>query len=169
LDIFLEKIVRRKKTILDSAIIAGIIILALLVIMISSSFSFLRSIEPFLIVGIGYLAYMFIRNRNIEYEYIVTNGDLDIDMIIAQRKRKRIFSASCKDFDVVAKLNSEQYDHNTQNIKNRIMAASSIEATDVYFISLVKDGKKTLVFFEPHVKMVESFKKYIPRKVFDWF
>jgi hypothetical protein len=167
LDIFLEKIVRRKKTIIDTAITAGIVVLGILLIMILGSFGFLRSFAPIFIVGIGYIAYAFIRNRSIEYEYIVTNGDLDIDMIIAQRKRKRIFSGSCKDFEMIAKLTSGQYDQNTQSIKKRIVAVSSMESSDVYFISLVKDGQKTLVFFEPHAKMIESFKKYIPRKVFD--
>ncbi|MHB8061837.1 MAG: DUF6106 family protein [Ruminiclostridium sp.] len=167
MDIFLEKIVKRKKTIIDTAIVAGIIILAILLMLVLGSFSFLRPFAPLLVVGIGYIAYTFIRNRSIEYEYIVTNGDLDIDMIIAQKKRKRIFTGNCKDFEMIAKLTSGQYDHNTQSIKNRIMAISSMEASDIYFISLVKDGQKTLVFFEPHAKMIESFKKYIPRKVFD--
>lgn len=167
MDIFLEKIVKRKRTAADIAITVGIIVLALILIMIVGSFSFLQSLWPLFAVGIGYLAYMFIRGRNIEYEYIVTNGDLDIDMIIAQRKRKRIFSANCKDFDIVAKMTSGQYDHNMQSIKKRINAVSSIESQDVYFISMTKDSEKVLVFFEPHPKMLDSFKKYIPRKVFE--
>jgi hypothetical protein len=120
-----------------------------------------------LIFGIGYLAYNFIKGRSIEYEYTVTNGDLDIDMIIAKKKRKRIFSANCKDFEVLAKLTSGQYDQNIKSIKKRIEAISSMDSTDIYFATLVRDGEKTLVFFEPHAKMIESFKKYIPRKVFD--
>lgn len=167
MDIFLEKIVKRKKTALDGLMMAGIIILALLLIMILSSIKVIASLSPLLVVGIGYLAYIFIRSRNVEYEYIVTNGDLDIDMIIAQRKRKRIFSGSCKDFEVVAKMTSGQYDHNTQSIKKRINAVTALDSPDVYFITTVKDGEKTLIFFEPHPKMVESFKKYIPRKVFE--
>jgi len=167
LDVFLEKIVKRKKSIIDIAIVAGIIVLSLLLIMILGSLSFLRAFIPLLFVGICYIAYALIRNRNIEYEYIVTNGDLDIDMIIAQKKRKRIFSGECKDFEMIAKLTSGQYDYNTQNIKKRILAVSSMQSQDVYFISLIKDGQKQLVFFEPHPKMLESFKKYIPRKIFE--
>lgn len=167
MDIFLEKIVQRKKTILDTAFIAGIILLATALIMVLGSFSIFRSFAPLFVVGLGYIAYAFIRNRSIEYEYIVTNGDLDIDMIIARRKRKRIFSGNCKDFEIIAKMTSGQYDYNTQSIKKRITAVSSMESTDVYFITLIKDGQKTLVFFEPHAKMIESFKKYIPRKVFE--
>jgi hypothetical protein len=167
LDIFLEKIVKRKKTAMDGLMIAGLVILALLLIMILSSVKFLASLSPIIVVGIGYLAFIFIRSRNIEYEYIVTNGDLDIDMIIAQRKRKRVFSGSCKDFEVVAKMTSGQYDHNTQNIKKRINAVTTMDSPDVYFITTTKDGEKTLIFFEPHPKMIDSFKKYIPRKVFE--
>ena len=169
MDIFLEKIVKKKKTILDYSIICGIILLSLFLFLVMSSFRFLGSLIPLLVAGIGYIAYILIRNRNIEYEYIVTNGDLDIDMIIAQRKRKRIFSGACKDFEMVAKLTSGKYDYNCQNNKDRIVAVSSMDSSDVYFISINKDGKKTLVFFEPHAKMVESFKKYIPLKVFEWF
>jgi hypothetical protein len=135
--------------------------------MILGSFKFLSSFLLLFIAGIGYLAYTLIKSRSIEYEYIVTNGDLDIDMIIAQRKRKRIFTGSCQDFEMIAKLTSGQYDYNTQSIKKRILAVSSMESPDVYFIKSVKDGQKTLVFFEPHAKMIESFKKFIPRKVFD--
>ncbi len=167
MDIFQEKIVRRKKTGMDNALVVGIILLALLLIMILSSIALLSTFIPIIVVGIGYLAYMFIRNRNIEYEYIVTNGDLDIDMIIAQRKRKRIFSGSCKDFEVVAKLTSGQYDHNVQSIKKRISAISSMASPDVYFVTTVKDGEKVVVLFEPHPKMIESFRKYIPRKIFE--
>ncbi len=167
MDVFLEKIVKRNRTIFDALIIVGIIVLALSLILIVLSLQFLSAFMPFLVVGIGYISYVFIRNRSIEYEYIVTNGELDIDMIIAQKRRKRIFSGNCKDFEMIAKLTSGKYDHNTQSIKKRITAVSSMQSQDIYFISLTKDGEKTLVMFEPHAKMVDSFKKYIPRKVFE--
>jgi hypothetical protein len=86
-------------------------------------------------------------------------------MIIAQRKRKRVFSGSCKDFEIVAKMTSGQYNQSYENIKNRLNAVTSMDSNEVYFISTVKDGEKMLIFFEPHPKMIESFKKYIPRKV----
>lgn len=168
MDIFLEKIVKRKKTISDGIVTVSIILSALIVILFLTTLQFLQAFAPLLVVGIGYLAYMFIRNRNIEYEYIVTNGDLDIDMIIAQRKRKRVFSGNCKDFELVAKMTSGQYNNSYDNIKKRINAVTTMDSQDVYFLVTTKDGgEKVLVFFEPHSKMVESFKKYIPRKVFE--
>lgn len=167
MDVFLEKIVKRKKTILDSVIIAAVIVIGLILIMILGSFKFLQTFTPFIVIGIGYLGYIFIRNRSIEYEYIVTNGDLDIDMIIAQRKRKRVYSGSCKEFEILAKMTSGEFNQSYQNIKKRINAVTSMDSNDVYFISTVKDGEKVLIFFEPHEKMLEAFKKFIPRKVFE--
>jgi hypothetical protein len=166
LDIFIEKIIKRKKTIIDYLIIAGIIIAGLFLAMIILSLKFLNSFMPLLFAGIIYLAYIFIKGRNIEYEYIVTNGDLDIDMIIAQRKRKRLFSANCKDFEVMAKKSSSMFNQNVQSIKKVLNAATSLDSPDVYFATLVKDNEKMVVFFEPNEKILNSFKKYNPRNVF---
>lgn len=168
MDIFLEKIIKRKKTIADGLVIISIVLSAIIVILFITALQFIQAFAPLLIVGVGYLAYILIRNRNIEYEYIVTNGDLDIDMIIAQRKRKRVFTGNCKDFEIVAKMTSGQYNNSYDSIKKRINAVTAMDSQDVYFLVSAKDGgEKVLIFFEPHAKMVESFKKYIPRKVFE--
>ena len=119
-----------------------------------------------LAAGFAYLGYRIVISRNIEYEYIVTNGDLDIDKIISKRKRKRIFSANCREFDIVSKVKSNSFSQSVQSIKNRIDASSSIDSPDAYFITLNYKGEKTLVIFEPNERMLNNFKIYIPRKVF---
>ncbi len=166
MDIFLEKIVKQKKTITDYAMIFGLIVLSFFLVLIIFSISALSAFAPLLIFGIIWLAYILIKGRNIEYEYIVTNGDLDIDKIIAQRKRKRVFAATAKDFEIIAKKSSPKYDYNVQNIKKKVNTVSSLNSPDVYFGTLVKDGEKTVVFFEPTQKMLESMKRYNPRNVF---
>ena len=166
MDIFLEKIVKQKKTANDYAIIFGLVILSLVLVLFIMSIRALSAFAPLLVCGIIWLAYILIKGRNIEYEYIVTNGDLDIDKIIAQRKRKRIFAATAKDFEIIAKKSSPKYDYNIQNIKKKLNTVSSLNSPDVYFGTLVKDGEKTVVFFEPTQKMLESLKKYNPMNVF---
>ncbi|MGB3990621.1 MAG: DUF6106 family protein, partial [Acetivibrionales bacterium] len=117
MDIFMEKLVTRKKTLTDHLITAGIIIAAALLIMVVLSIPILAQLGLSLIVaaGIAYLGYRLITSRNIEYEYIVTNGDLDIDVIISKRKRKRIFSANCREFDIVSPVKSSHFDQSVQN------------------------------------------------------
>ena len=168
MDIFMEKLVTRKKTLTDHLITAGIIIAAALLIMVVLSIPILAQLGLSLIVaaGIAYLGYRLITSRNIEYEYIVTNGDLDIDVIISKRKRKRIFSANCREFDIVSPVKSSHFDQSVQNIRNRIDASSSRDSPDAYFVTLNYNGEKTLVIFEPTEKMLNNFRFYIPRKVF---
>ena len=166
MDIFMEKIVKKKRDIKDHLIISGVIIGALVLILVVLNIPLLASMGLFFVAGIIYAAYMLITTRNIEYEYAVTNGDLDIDKIIAQRKRKRIFSANCKSFEVVAKVKSEHFTPQYSNFKNQMSCASSLEGDDVYFIALSYNNAQTIVYFEPTEKMLKNFKTFIPRKVF---
>ena len=161
MDFFVEKIVVRRQNIWDYLLSAALIFGGIIVIAISLYINILRSIWPLISAGIIYLIYLLITSRNIEFEYIVTNGDLDIDKIISKRKRKRIFSSNCRSFEKVAKYNEE-----AMNVENRLELVSSMHSPDVYFILLNHENKKTIVFFEPDERMLNSFKTYIPKKVF---
>jgi hypothetical protein len=170
MDTFMEKIIEKKKTPKDTAISIGIVLAAPLVFIIIMSIPYVsalfQGLSPLLFAGIVYGAYHLIRSRNIEYEYIVTNGDLDIDKIIAKRTRKRIFSANSKDFDILAKYRGVHYERNMDEIKNRIEAVSTMQAEDIYFIVLNYKGERTIVFFQPTEQMLESLRRFNPRKVF---
>lgn len=166
MDIFMEKIVTRKKTIADKLIVFGVIMAIIILTPIVFMIPVVGSMGLLVVAGMIYGGYYVITSRNIEYEFIVTNGDLDIDRIVAQRKRKRIFSASCKGFDIVAKVKSSHFTHNIMNTNKKIEAVSSMDGDGVYFIALNYKGEKTVVFFEPNEKMLNSFKKFISRKMF---
>ena len=106
-DIYLEYILKKKKTGGQKAIIAVIIFaaiivsLALLLLIFATatalsgtqfgSFSF--SIGLVLIAFAWYGAYLLMSMQNIEYEYILTNSEIDIDKIMSKKARKRISQA----------------------------------------------------------------------------
>lgn len=164
MDVFIEKIVKRKKTNIDYVFVGSVIIAAIMLSFILLPFlqRFTIVLFPILIFVVYYLA----KSRNIEFEYSITNGELDIDKIIDQKKRKRVFSADCRNFDVVAKVGSEQYSEDVKSIKNVFNAASSLNSEDLYFIQLNYRGVKTVIYFEPNEKMIDAFKIYIKNKVF---
>ncbi|HHW00149.1 MAG TPA: hypothetical protein GXX36_11405 [Clostridiaceae bacterium] len=168
-NIFIEKLITKKKDAKDYLFTLAICFAGAIVILASPFLSqlvpFLGSIWLLIAAGVIYGIYRFITSRNIEYEYIVTDGDLDIDMIIAQRKRKRIFSANCKEFDVVAPYKSQSHDSRLANATKQIKAVSSMESKGVYFITLNYNGERTAVFFEPDERILKAFKTFIPRKV----
>lgn len=165
MDIFIEKIVVKKKDAKDRLFIAGIVLAVFILIFVVFNIPVINTMWLFFDALIIYVGYRLITSRNIEFEYIVTNGDLDIDKIISQRKRKRIFSASCKEFDIVAKVKSSNFTPQVQNIKNRIVAVSSLDSDNVYFVTLNYKGDRTVVFFEPDERMLNNFRTFIPRKV----
>lgn len=164
MDIFMEKIVQKRKDAKDYLIIVGVIIATIFLMLLV--LNFIPGMAFFFLIGLGYIAYLLITTRNIEYEYAVTNGDLDIDKIIAQRKRKRIFSANCKNFEIVAKLKSSHFSNHYKNFKNQMNCATSLDSENVYFIALNYNNEQTVVYFEPTEKMLKNFKTFIPRKVF---
>lgn len=168
MDTFMEKLVTKKKVFKDNLITAGVIFGGLILLMFSQSIKVIQQlgIGVFLAAGIVYLGYRLITSRNVEFEYTVTNGELDIDKITSRRKRKRIFSASCKEFDILSRVKSNSFSQSVQSIKNRIDASSSLDSPDAFFATLNYKGEKTLLIFEPDERMLNNFKLSIPRKIF---
>lgn len=168
MDTFMEKLVTKRKVFKDNLITAGVIFGAMILIMISLSVKVINQLGMgvFIAAGIVYLAYRLITSRNVEFEYTVTNGELDIDKITSRRKRKRIFSASCKEFDILSRVKSNSFSQSVQSIKNRIDATSSSDSPDAFFATLNYKGEKTLLIFEPDERMLNNFKLFIPRKIF---
>lgn len=168
MDSFIEKIVVRKKSPGDMLQIAGISIIGILVLFVSlfiqldASLGFIRILIWF---GIIYGMFYIIRSKNIEYEYAVTNGEMDIDKIVAQRKRKRIFSGHCRNYEIVAMIRSGHYNRNHEMIPDKITAVSSMNDEDVYFLVTQYNNKRTIVYFQPSEKMLKAFRTYIPGKV----
>ena len=92
MDTFFEQIVSIKKSGKALAIGISIWIFAFLIIAFLMLFA-ASLVGPFLailVIGVGYGAWWLTAKLNIEYEYIATNTDIDIDKIVNRRKRKRI-------------------------------------------------------------------------------
>lgn len=165
MDAFLEKIVKRKQGPVDVAITVGLYFAAFVLMFLA-----MRLIDPSfgLIVAFGafYGAWWVSGLRRLEFEYALTNGELDIDKIISQRRRKRIFSQNCKEFEVVARVDSAQFTPQVKSMENVIDASSSRAAKDLWFIQTRYNGKGTIIYAELTDAMVESMYTFIPRKVF---
>ena len=164
----MEMIIKRKKNIVDLLIIFGTILLSLIFIFIVLFVLLNHFGEMFLVIiaGVLYGAYYIITSRNIEFEYSNTNGEIDIDKIIAQRKRKRIFNGKCKDFEILANVNSVHFNDNYKNNYKTIDATSRNNNENVYFMALHHNGERTVVLFEPSRKMLESMKMFNPRNIY---
>lgn len=166
MDVFIEQLVVKKKDIKDLLYYSIIGLGNLVLIYLMISVSFFKYLIPLIVICLIYANYFLIIKRNIEFEYIVTNGDLDIDIIISKKKRKRIVSTKIKEFELVASIKSDKLTPEIQNIKNVVHTESSMEAEGLYFGVFNCNGRKTLLVMEPGEKVLNAIKAASPRKVF---
>ena len=103
MDTFAEQLVKKNLSSAEkfkrNMILAGSVILGGIAVALSAVLSYY-----YLFTGIVICAaliaggFWFSKNTEVEYEYSVTNGELDIDKIIAKRKRKPLLSVNASDF-----------------------------------------------------------------------
>ena len=101
--------------------------------------------------GILYLAHKSTSQFNIEYEYISTNGSVDIDKIINKTTRKNVISFECKEVECVVK-----YDINAK-YKNKLLICTD-EFDAAYVFTVLSNGIKYDLVFSPNAKLLDSFK-----------
>lgn len=172
MDIFLEYIIKKKNNSTDIAINIGIILLALILTYVLFTVSVAIKLGTFgfiLVAGIWFLVYWFFTMKSKEFEYSITNGELDIDMIIAKRKRKHLLSAKLRQIELCANVHDPDFQ---QALKQKVsskpilMAASEKNAVRAYFTDLIAhDGKKYRLLWEPSPKMLEALVKFNPQNV----
>lgn len=180
MDVFVEHLVPRKNTSKRLAarigLIVGGIVAAFGIFVLSTMLASFTGIAPLIYLGfmlaIGalYLAYHFFISMNVEHEYIMTNGELDIDKITNQAKRKRLLTVNCRSVEVLARVQNpdHQAEQKSASIKTHLDVSSGIPGDKQWFaIFQHKDLGRTLLIFEPTEKMLKEFRRYIPGKIFD--
>jgi hypothetical protein len=165
MDNFLERLIVKKKTRQDNIFKVLVISAGILAAFLILTIQFVSLMSPIIDAAIIFIVYYLIKNRNIEFEYTLTNGDLDIDVIIGRKKRIRAFSSNCKSFDIVAKYDDGKYEKYSNGVSKRLVFVSSLDSPEVYFAVLDYKGIKTAMFFEPSEQMLAQMKIYIPMKV----
>lgn len=101
MDTYAEQLVIKENTTLDTLkrvlIIAGSFILAVALFLFFSILGLLP-VGAILALGIAVGAYFLILNLGVEYEYIITEGELDVDKIVAKRTRSRLLTIKVEKF-----------------------------------------------------------------------
>lgn len=165
-DIFLEKIVTKRKTGKEFAIIGGAVLASVLLLAAGVIFgSLLPFLMPMILVGVGYGLWFVISSMNKEYEYIVTNGDLDIDMIIARRKRKRVLSVKAKEFELMAQTGTIDEKDSASSRYKTLDFSSSTNSKSNWFILTTHNSERVKVIFEPDERMLKNLKRFNPSKI----
>lgn len=166
MDTYKEQLVVKKPTSTDWAkrigilVGAGILILACVAILpISDQFWFFPALA---IVIMIYALFRFYPLFFIEYEYIFTNGEIDIDKIMGKQNRKRLATVDAETFEEFGRYDPQAFEGREFN--TRLFACSAVTDPDAYYAVMNHPKfQNFLVVFNPNEIIVESIKEYLPR------
>lgn len=111
-------------------------------------------------VGLLFLAYRIATKLNLEFEYTITNEFIDIDKIVAKRKRFKVVATSCRHFEEFGKYRPGLY--SDAAYAKQIIAYDPARNDVWYFVIEHKKLGKTMVLFTPSDKVLEAMKPYLP-------
>ena len=101
----------------------------------------------------------------VEYEYVFTNGVIDVDAIYEQRKRKRLLSFDAKDMELLAETNSN-YVKDFSNKPDKELSCFKSKTTEIVYVAMITGGVERLQFiFTPDKRFLDLCYKYNPRAV----
>ncbi len=165
MDSFVEQIVVKKKTLKQVLVVAVICVIA--VFLIAASILLVRImglLSAIVITAVFYGAWYLLTAQNIEYEYCITNDTIDIDCIIAQRKRKRMVSVNGKKIESAGKYVPAQWEN--RKMDRTVVAAPSQNEDNLYYFTYhSKKNGNTLVVFQPDDRVKDSFYQGLPRLI----
>lgn len=160
MDTFFEQIVKKKKGPAEWAIVISVIVAAFALVAVVWIFGILAAIAT---LGIVYGAWWLATTQNVEFEYCVTNGDIDVDKIVARRKRTRLVSVAGRKIRALAPYDPAKP---LGKFQRTVMAAPSLNEQGLwYFTYHSKKNGDTIVIFMPDDRVLGAFYEGLPKLV----
>lgn len=161
MDNYCEQLVTKQRSASDTIKI----VLTLLVSIALGSLAITYSLfSGFLVLSIGGLLIMgfgiwLAAGFGVEYEYILTNNEMDIDKIIGKRKRKRLITIDITKTTEFEKLPCD----NEKDAEVTVHASTGTETNAHCLICEHKDYGTVKVIFNPNPNMKNAIIKELPR------
>lgn len=170
MDIFIEHFVKRKKDLRDWLLKIEIIIMVVpaiaiaFVLLLEVLPGFVWQLFPFTVAGIIYGAYRAVSSLNVEFEYTLTNRELDIDKITAKKRRKRLLSVDCREM-LWARPYGERRRAGALSGFKKTLDARGGAGAPAYIAAFKSGEEKVALVFEPPGEMLKAISAMAPGKV----
>lgn len=162
MDTFFEQIIAVKKNGKALAAIIGIWLAAFIVCFLLIMFMpFLSTFSLLLAAGALFGAYKLCTRFNLEYEYIVTNGTMDIDKIINKSSRKRILSFELATVSRIEKFNPAQL--SGVNAKELFITCNQDDPGAYLMVSATEGKGTSYLVFAPDERVRSAIVKSVPK------
>ena len=118
-------------------------------------------VTPFAVIGIAaavFAVYWLFISTFVEYEYTVTNEYLDIDKIIAKRRRVNMLSISIREFTDFGEYQGQEYCGTTY---------SAVGGSEKKMYGLFSNGEtgEGRLIFSPDERTLKNIKSYLKRNI----
>lgn len=101
----------------------------------------------------------------VEYEYSITNGEVDIDSLFEVKSRKTRINFHMKEVSLLAPLESDQY-KDLKNKPEKVINAVPKGNTNKVYAALVTEGnKRAQVLFVPDDEFIDTCRLFNPKAV----
>lgn len=164
-DIFKEQLVKQKMSQKDKAqriiIIISAILLGVIAFVIGGTF-----IGPVVIVALVFGGGFLLSKYKKEYEYSLTNNELDIDVIYNKERRKRQVTINIKEIDIMASIKDEKHKASLERVQKTMNMSDGEFTQDTYAIIYPIQGVPTKILITPNEEMRTLIYKQAPHKVF---
>lgn len=122
---------------------------------------FLGTFSLLLAAGALFGAYKLCTRFNLEYEYIVTNGTMDIDKIINKSSRKRILSFELATVSRIEKFNPAQL--SGVNAKELFITCNQDDPGAYLMVSATEGKGTSYLVFAPDERVRSAIVKFVPK------
>lgn len=166
MDVFKEFIVRKELSAREKVTMFLIMIASTalgLGLFIVLMFTVLRMFGLLIAAGCAYGGWRLVTRNFVEYEYIITNRDLDIDKIINQSARKRLCTIDLPKVTELGKYSEAIIAAENETLVKA--SANSLELEDYYLRFDHKSLGKCLLIFTPSEEIMEIIEQSVPRNV----
>ncbi len=161
MDTFYEQIIKIKLTgkaklfivailVIDVILLAGLLLLTML---------FAPSFSVLVVAGVAFGTYKLISLLSVEFEYIFTNGDLDVDKITAKSSRKRMVSIKCSQVEKYGEYNGQKAPVSAQTL----MYCNPDSEGKVYLIVKDRNLGTVMLVIAPDERVRGAIEAAIPR------
>lgn len=166
MDNFAEQLVKRSETSADKAKRLILIIVGVFFTVVIAGLAVLQLTKPiFAMLGLilaaaaGYGTYFALQGSYVEYEYTFTNGELDVDKIVAKKKRTAMVSTDIKKFTAFGKYTDGMDESEDMTV---VIASDNIASHEYYADFQHEEYGLTRLIFAPDERILDNIKKSLP-------
>lgn len=169
MDNFAEQLVKKNETSSDklkrvvmTVIGTAAALLLLLLSALQLQNGLVATVGIILSVAAAFGTFHLVQSSMVEYEYTFTNGELDIDKIIAKKKRSEMLTVNVRKFTAFGKYEDGMEETEDMTV---VLVSDNIAEHEYYADFEHEEYGVTRLVFAPNEKMLSNIRKSLPAKL----